>query len=63
VINVLALGTTFLNMFKPGHYHLFDPQELTRSFAGWNTVCWQEDDFPAPGGRLKRFCTLVAVKP
>lgn len=63
VINVLAGGTTFMDMFDPGHHHLFDPEELKRAFAGWDIACWQEEEFAAPGGKLKRFCTLVAQRP
>lgn len=63
VINVLVGGTTFMDMFDPGHHHLFAPEELTQAFAGWDIACWQEEEFTAPGGKVKRFCTLVAQRP
>lgn len=63
IINVLSQGTTFLDMFEPGHYHLFAPEELKQAFQGWRHVDCREDEFAAPGGKVKRFCTLVAEKP
>jgi len=63
IINVLIQGTTFLKMFEPGHYHLFAADELRQAFAGWKEVACREEEFTAPGGTVKRFCTLVAEKP
>jgi tellurite methyltransferase len=59
-VNVLVEGTTYLEMFDPAAYHLFSRDELLAPFAGWKTLVDREDDFPAPGGTLKRFRTLVA---
>lgn len=63
VVNVLAEGTTFLDMFDPAGWHLFTREELLAPFAGWHVEALAEDDFPAPGGTLKRFLTLVARRP
>jgi tellurite methyltransferase len=62
-INVLVEGTTFMDMFEPGDYCVFSPDELPTAFAGWETVLSRHEDFPAPGGTLKRFHTLVAKRP
>jgi tellurite methyltransferase len=59
-VNVLVEGTTFLEMFDPAAYHLFTREQLAAPFAGWAVLHDREDDFPAPGGTLKRFRTLVA---
>jgi tellurite methyltransferase len=63
VINVLITGTTYTDLFDPEHHHLFEPEELKQAFQGWSSVCCQEDQFAAPGGKVKRSCTLVAEKP
>ena len=62
-INVLIEGTTFMDMFEPGDYCLFSPDELSTAFAGWETVLSRHEDFPAPGGTLKRFHTFAAKRP
>lgn len=62
IVNVLVTGTTFLDMFEPGHYFLFTPGELKQAFAGWRQVACREEEFAAPRGTVKRFCTLVAEK-
>jgi tellurite methyltransferase len=62
-VNVLVEGTTFMDMFEPDDYCLFGVDELTAAFAGWDTVLSRHEDFPAPGGALKRFHTLVARRP
>lgn len=59
VVNVLAQGTTYMAMFDPAAYHLFSREELLRPFAGWRRQL-HAHEFPAPGGTLKRFLTLVA---
>lgn len=59
VVNVLTRGTTYMAMFDPAGYHLFSREELLRPFAGWRQQL-HAHDFPAPGGTLKRFLTLVA---
>lgn len=62
-VNVLIEGTTFMGMFEPGHYYLFDDNELNRAFEGWETLYSHYDDFPAPEDTVKKFHTLVARKP
>lgn len=62
-INVLTEGTTFMAMFEPQHYYLFDDHELTKAFAGWEILLSQYDEFPAPENTVKKFHTLVAKKP
>jgi tellurite methyltransferase len=62
-LNVLIEGTTYLDMFDPAGYCLFGRDELSAAFAGWQTVLSRHEDFPAPGGTLKRFHTLVARAP
>lgn len=60
IINTLIAGTTYLDLFEPGRYCLFEREALTRAFAGWTICVDQERSFEAPGGTEKRFCTLVA---
>jgi tellurite methyltransferase len=59
VVNVLVEGTTYLEMFDPVAHHLFTRDELAAPFSGWTILQDREDDFPAPGGTLKRFRTLI----
>jgi len=63
IVNVLVEGTTFLEMFEPGHYYLFGRDELQDRFAGWEILESRGDTFEAPGATLKVFSTLVARKP
>ncbi len=63
IINVLVEGTTFLDMFDPAGHCLFARDELPRRFAGWMILASEFADYPAPGGRVKSFATLVARKP
>jgi len=63
VINVLVEGTTFLDMFEPGHYCLFPRDELESRFAGWEIMHSEFRDFEAPSRRIKSFVTLIARKP
>ncbi len=62
-VNVLIEGTTFLDMFDPEAYCLFGRDELGEAFAGWDALLSHHEDFPAPGGTLKRFHTLIARRP
>lgn len=62
VLNVLSTGTTYLGMFG-ADYHLFSHEELATAFASWERLELREDEFPAPGGTVKRFLTIVARKP
>lgn len=61
-VNVLVAGTTFLEMFDPASHCLWTPGELDAAFAGWIPLHAATEDFPAPGGTLKRFRTLIARK-
>ena len=59
-VNVLVEGTTYMDMFGPDAYCLFGRVELGEAFAGWDVLLSRHEDFPAPGGTLKRFHTLLA---
>ena len=62
VVNVLVEGTTYLDMFdEPGHC-LFARDELPKSFAGWDVLSCEYQDFTAPLNRIKSFVTLIARK-
>lgn len=63
ILNVLVVGTTYLDMFDPQEHHLFRRDELPGLFAGWRIDQLVFQDFPAPQGLCKSFATLVAVKP
>lgn len=63
VVNVLVVGTTFMDMFDPAGYCLFSPAELESRFAGWNIEVSEASEFAAPGDTLKRFATIIARKP
>jgi hypothetical protein len=41
---------------------LFDDNELTKAFEGWETLYSKYDEFPAPENTVKRFHTVVARK-
>jgi tellurite methyltransferase len=62
IINVLTAGTTYMDMFEPGHYTLFAQGEIEAHFTDWEILLAQYDRFPAPGGTEKCFLTLVARK-
>jgi len=59
-VNVLIEGTTYMDMFDPEAYCLFGRDELREAFAGWDIQLSSHEDFPAPGGTLKRFHTFIA---
>lgn len=63
VVNVLVEGTTWLEPFEPGCCHLFGARELERHFAAWSILESRQHTFPAAGGTLKLFSTLVARRP
>lgn len=63
IVNALVRGTTFMDMFETGHFCLLDPDEIRRAFPGWKELAWREEEFAAPRGTVKRFCTVVAEKP
>lgn len=62
-VNVLVEGTTYLDMFDPSGYYLFEPGELARAFPGWRLVHESAETFPAPGATAKRFETLIVARP
>jgi tellurite methyltransferase len=61
-VNVLVEGTTYMQMFDGNRYCLFAPDELEKAFTDWEVALSRRDDFPAPGGTVKRFSTIVARK-
>jgi tellurite methyltransferase len=63
IVNVLTEGTSFLGMFDPSNYYLFGRDELRRAFSGWVMLVDRDDSFPAPGGTLKLFSTVIAERP
>jgi hypothetical protein len=38
------------------------PDELPKAFNDWRLLVNRLDDFAAPNGRIKRFCTLIAQR-
>lgn len=63
-INVLVQGTTFLDMFDVATgYCLWPAAAVLGRFHGWEHLRVAEQEFPAPGGTLKRFLTVVARAP
>ncbi len=63
ILNVLIDGTTFTDMFHPGHYYLFGKSELEERFGGWEILFSRHEAFPAPGETRKEFPTVIALKP
>lgn len=63
IVNVLVKGTTYMEMFDPRAYCLFERDALARHYAGWDVLLSSHADFPAPGGLLKSFATVIARKP
>lgn len=63
VVNVLVEGTTYMDMFDPQGYCLFERDELARRWAHWQVIASYLTDFPAPGGLKKCFSTLIARRP
>ncbi len=63
IVNVLVRGTTFMDMFDPDAYCLFEPERLTALFAGWDIVRCDDERFPAPHETVKVFRTVVARRP
>jgi tellurite methyltransferase len=62
IVNVLTEGTTYLDMFEPGHHYLFGAGELEAGFADWRIRVARSDRFDAPGGRIKAFATVIAER-
>lgn len=63
IVNTLIEGTTWMDPFEPGHYCLLSEGALERAFGGWEILLARREEFPAPGGKLKRFDTVVAQRP
>ncbi len=63
VLNVLTVGTSFLGMFEPGHYHLFPVGAMKAALPGWEILAESHDVFPAPGDTVKMFDTVIARRP
>ncbi len=63
IVNVLVEGTTFMDMFDPDDHYLFGRDELDRRFTDWIVLTSRSQSFPAPGGTLKVFSTMIAEKP
>jgi len=61
-MNVLIEGTTFLDMFEPDRYCLFDDSALLARFASWHLLEHQVQDFAAGADRVKRFSTVIAER-
>lgn len=62
-LNVLIEGTTWLEPFGRQPYCLYPRDALSEKFSDWSIVYSRHEDFPAAGGTLKRFHTLVAQRP
>ncbi len=62
IINVLVLGTTYLDMFEPDQYYLFNEDEIRQHFAEWTIVESRSHRFEAPGDTIKAFTTVVAER-
>ena len=60
VVNVLTEGTTYMDMFSPEGHCLFKPGELLAQFDGWRILAHEQRGFPAPGGTVKAFDTVIA---
>ena len=63
IINVLVDGTTYMDMFDPRSYCIFDRDEIEQRFAPWKIELSRHDSFGAPGGTRKEFSTIVARRP
>jgi tellurite methyltransferase len=63
VLNVLSVGTSFLGMFEPGHFHLFPAGAMKAALPGWEILAESHDSFPAPGDTVKAFDTVIARRP
>jgi len=63
IVNVLCEGTTWFEMFDPAGWCLFDREQLAQQFEDWRILESRSDEFPAAGGTLKVFSTLIALRP
>jgi len=62
IVNVLIEGTTYMGMFDPDNYYLFQRSELEKNFTSWTILTSRYETFPAPGGMRKEFSTVIAEK-
>lgn len=62
VVNVLTEGTTYMDMFSPEGHCLFKQGELLAQFDGWRILAHEQRSFPAPGGTVKAFDTVIAER-
>ena len=60
IINTLIDGTTYTDMFAPGHHCLFTEPELRALFEGWTLREFKLQRFEAPRSTVKAFATVVA---
>ena len=63
ILNVLTMGTTYMDMFSPEGHCLFNTEDLSQRFAGWKIMSLQHQQFPAPQNTRKVFTTIIARKP
>ncbi len=63
VLNLLVQGTTYLDLFDPQQHCLLPAPQWQDAFRGWPIERCATQDFPASGGRVKAFFTLIARKP
>lgn len=62
VVNVITEGTTFTDMFEPGHHYFFRSDELVEAFRGWRVLLSRADTRPSPRQTWKVFDTVVAER-
>lgn len=60
IVNAMVEGSTYLAMFDPDAYYLFEPGEIAAPFAGWEVLHDSIEDFAAPENTVKRFQTMIA---
>ncbi len=63
IVNVLVKGTTYMDMFDPEAYCLFDRDALSSRFATWDILATAHNEFAAPNGQNKAFATVIARRP
>lgn len=63
IVNVLVEGTTYMDMFDPQAFCLFERDALSKRYATWTVLSSVHNSFPAPGGLIKSFATVIASKP
>ena len=63
VVNAMIEGSTYLALFDPDAYCLFEPSEIAAPFVGWTVLHDSVEDFPMPGNTVKRFRSLIVRRP